>query len=452
MAPSTSTTTTTYYYSSNGSSSSQNGSSAGSSAGSGGALGAGGGFIGLSQQGSSGLSSTGPTPNLYGGSSTSGLSGTFSSSGLSGSSYQGASGQSTSQNTSYQASTIGSSGQSSLGAVGNLPLNIQPSLPSGGGQTTTTITQVNSTTIQTGSGASPSLTMTSQVIPPQAGANQFGQSSQQISQFNQSQQSPQSSQGFDAQFGQQNGGFQGGYQQGGQSGFGSQQAVTTTTVISGQQQQFRDPNCNQFVPGSNRCIRCATRYYINNQSGLCTAISGQCSSYNQVTGACEGCYPGFLFMNGECYVQVSATASGDPNCKVPAGNTCQTCYQGYFVSNGVCVAANPLCASIDYYGNCLSCYAGYALSQGNCVITGSAGAPPNCANFTNGRCVRCAQGSFFSNGNCVSVSPLCRTYDNNTGVCTSCYDGYDLRGPTCVVSPPSSVAQNCRNFTNGVCV
>lgn len=284
----------------------------------------------------------------------------------------------------------------------------------------------------------------------QTGGNQFGQTSQTV----QSSQNQQSSQGFDMQLGQQSGGFQGGFQQGGQTGFGSQQTTTAGAAAFGQQlqQQFRDPNCNQFIPGSNRCIRCAIRYYINNQTGLCTAISGQCSSYNSVTGACEGCYPGFLFMNGECYVQVAATAAGDPNCKVPAGNTCQTCYQGYFVSNGVCVAANPLCASIDYYGNCLSCYSGYTLMQGNCFITGAAGVPPNCANFTNGRCVRCAQGSFFSNGNCVTVSPLCRTYDNTTGGCTSCYDGYELRGPICIVSPPSSVAQSCRNFTNGVCV
>jgi hypothetical protein len=89
-------------------------------------------------------------------------------------------------------------------------------------------------------------------------------------------------------------GLQGGFQQ------------TTTTIsqqqqqqqLQQQQQQFRDPNCNQFAPNSNQCIRCATRYYINNQSGLCTAIAGQCSSYDQNTGACQGCYPGFVFMNG----------------------------------------------------------------------------------------------------------------------------------------------------------
>lgn len=80
---------------------------------------------------------------------------------------------------------------------------------------------------------------------------------------------------------------------------GFQQTITTTSINQQQQQQqFRDPNCNQFDPNSNRCIRCSTRYYFNNQSGLCTAIAGQCSSYDQITGACQGCYPGFIFMNG----------------------------------------------------------------------------------------------------------------------------------------------------------
>ena len=232
------------------------------------------------------------------------------------------------------------------------------------------------------------------------------------------------------------------------------QIQSQTTSQAQLQQLYFDANCATFIPGTNRCLRCSTRYYLSNQTGLCTAISGQCSSYDNNTGVCLGCYSGFLFLNGECYLQISGTASADANCKVPSasGTSCQSCYQGYYVSNGICTASNPLCATIDINGNCLSCYSGYVLYLSSCVMSGVANVPPNCANFTNGVCVQCAQGSFWRNGNCVSVSPLCRTYDNSTGYCTSCYNGYVLNQITCSIAPPSSGAANCKNFTNGICV
>lgn len=93
------------------------------------------------------------------------------------------------------------------------------------------------------------------------------------------------------------------------------------------------------------------------------------------------------------------------------------------------------------------------MNRGNCVISSSATAPTNCAIFTNGVCVKCSKGSYFSQGQCVSVSPLCQTYDENNGNCLSCFNGYVLQGPTCIVSSaaPSQTVNNCRNFTNGIC-
>lgn len=48
---------------------------------------------------------------------------------------------------------------------------------------------------------------------------------------------------------------------------------------------------------------------------------------------------------------------------------------------------------------------------------------------------------------------MCQTYDNNTGNCLSCFNGYILQGPTCVLSSPSinQGGNNCRNWTNGRC-
>lgn len=147
-------------------------------------------------------------------------------------------------------------------------------------------------------------------------------------------------------------------------------------------------------------------------------------------------------MNGECYIQVNGGVSaGDPNCRTYLGNSCSSCYQGYYIANnGTCITSNTLCATITPNGNCLSCYSGYQLYQGNCIITQISGSSPNCASYVNGICVRCSQSSYFLNGNCIPVSPLCRTYDNYTGNCLSCYNGYYLQGSNCILSPSSGIA------------
>jgi hypothetical protein len=111
-----------------------------------------------------------------------------------------------------------------------------------------------------------------------------------------------------------------------------------------------------------------------------------------------------------------------------------------------------LCRTADNFGNCLSCYPGYALQGSTCVISSVGNNNPNCANFSNGVCVRCSQGYYMSGNNCLQVSPLCNTFDPNNGNCLSCYPGYTIQGFTCVISGQSAAGQNCRNFSNGVCI
>jgi len=121
----------------------------------------------------------------------------------------------------------------------------------------------------------------------------------------------------------------------------------------------------------------------------------------------------------------------NPWCISFIGLTCTNCHAGYYIgSSGQCVPANPLCLTYNMTtGACLSCNAGYGLSSGSCVLYSTLN--PECYYEVNAVCIECYQGFYINannNGICTAVSPLCKSYNMNTGVCTSCYSGVL---PTC---------------------
>lgn len=49
-------------------------------------------------------------------------------------------------------------------------------------------------------------------------------------------------------------------------------------------------------------------------------------------------------------------------------------------------------------------------------------------------CTECSQGFIFNSLKlCVLINPLCKTFDKQTGACTSCYTGYVVKDTNCVV-------------------
>jgi len=46
------------------------------------------------------------------------------------------------------------------------------------------------------------------------------------------------------------------------------------------------------------------------------------------------------------------------------------------------------------------------------------------------------------------VDPICKTYDQLTGFCSNCYDGYALIGHLCQSQPE----QYCKIFQDGQCI
>jgi hypothetical protein len=64
----------------------------------------------------------------------------------------------------------------------------------------------------------------------------------------------------------------------------------------------------------------------------------------------------------------------------------------------------------------------------------SSNSDPYCINRQGAACLKCAAGYFLSQTRiCEQVNPLCRTSNQITGDCVSCYEGYQMSGRTCVL-------------------
>lgn len=85
-----------------------------------------------------------------------------------------------------------------------------------------------------------------------------------------------------------------------------------------------------------------------NSSGQCESIDENCNIYNQTTGYCITCYPGYqnIFDQSSNKTICKILSDADPNCQIKANTTgCQKCYTGFYysVQNIKCVQVNQLC-------------------------------------------------------------------------------------------------------------
>jgi hypothetical protein len=190
-----------------------------------------------------------------------------------------------------------------------------------------------------------------------------------------------------------------------------------------------DPYCKKFLT-EDVCSECSDRYYIGSL-GVCVEVNPLCHEYDQITGKCITCFPGFALVEGNC--NVSTTAVSDPHCAEFLQGICTKCSLGYvFEADGLCGLVSANCKTFDEVtGKCLSCYLGFALEDGACLAgnSSSSAIDPNCAAFAAGACVRCSKNFYFgANGTCLGVNPLCQTFDLTNGHCLSCYQSYVLMG------------------------
>lgn len=130
-----------------------------------------------------------------------------------------------------------------------------------------------------------------------------------------------------------------------------------------------------------------------------------------------------------------AEMGADPNCRNSKDGVCVQCSGGFFLKDNVCRQVSPQCRTFNAQsGACTTCYAGYSLKGPDCVPATAETIETNCKSYVNNECTECSKGYVLRGSNCIQVSPLCRTFNENTGFCTSCYAGYALQDGVCNLS------------------
>lgn len=135
------------------------------------------------------------------------------------------------------------------------------------------------------------------------------------------------------------------------------------------------------------------------------------------------------------------------------GVTCLECSQRFFKdSQGICQPVSSSCKTYDNVTG--ACTSCYSGYLLIDVICFKNPKPqdPNCANLTNGVCQQCSRGFYLLNGTCELVDPLCKSFDYSKLVCSECYGGYQLVNSTCQVAPPSGTMPGCSKFNGSLCV
>lgn len=71
-----------------------------------------------------------------------------------------------------------------------------------------------------------------------------------------------------------------------------------------------------------------------------------------------------------------------------------------------------------------------------------------CAKWDGTVCLECAQHFFFNvKGICCQVSPQCRLFNQDVGICEKCYEGYGLNNGTCQIIPADQqVNPDCQKW------
>jgi proprotein convertase subtilisin/kexin type 5 len=192
------------------------------------------------------------------------------------------------------------------------------------------------------------------------------------------------------------------------------------------------------------CVSCSNRYFL--RDNRCNPVSDLCKGYDPNNGACTDCYPGYMPFNGRCEI-----SKKDIHClRTNNNNICIECSSGYLLINNVCVARNPMCKSDDSQGLCTSCYPGYSLINGNCEIPTNN--DPNCVQKSGRTCLYCKNTFYLLNGVCTLLTKNCATYEQSSGSCTSCAANLRLINGDCIGSPVVSDS-NCVSANNmGQCI
>jgi hypothetical protein len=182
---------------------------------------------------------------------------------------------------------------------------------------------------------------------------------------------------------------------------------------------------NKWVVGCEKvCKECVDGYYLT-ADYECVALPRYCTEVD-AHGMCTACETGYeVSKTGKC-VKIVVTLPSVDNC-----------------AEYVYVDVKGKMYSKWIYGCkkvCKVCKYGYELVDGECVpceeeVSVGDDNPFCIERNADGDCCKCAFRTYLNKeGICTPVSDYCETWNQKTGACTCCYDGYMLVKGDCVLA------------------
>lgn len=167
-----------------------------------------------------------------------------------------------------------------------------------------------------------------------------------------------------------------------------------------------------------KCLECADGYFM--MSSKCFNCDQSCRTCELEPKMCTGCFKGWELVDGTC------SRSCDENC-ASCDSPCTRCDDGFFLLLGRCDKCDGSCRKCgERPEKCLECFEGLVLVEGKCRLPCS----PGCAECKY-PCPSCLDGYFLKDGECGYCDNLCATCSKSPSICTSCWPGFILNGPTC---------------------
>lgn len=126
-------------------------------------------------------------------------------------------------------------------------------------------------------------------------------------------------------------------------------------------------------------------------------------------------------INGRCSQEIIPVQI--PNCVEVRDNQCARCENGYEVRGGLCFIVQP-----DKILNCL--------------------------NQQEFFCLECIERYYLSDNQCMQIGNGCNTYNKFTGICDTCYPGYEPNSGKCLIAQIDNKANhdpNCLQTQGDIC-
>ena len=195
--------------------------------------------------------------------------------------------------------------------------------------------------------------------------------------------------------------------------------------------------CSKFTTDSCDCIECKESTFLKNKE--CYKCNSSCKTCEEEATKCTSCQEGIRFLeDNKCY------ECGDGNCQSKENNCkCISCKSGFYLNSAYqCESCIANCATCKDSTSCDKCQDDFFVNtEGKC-----AQCPDSCATTKTDscQCATCKEGYFMNTDEvCQKCNLPCNSCEESANKCTTCIDGYFLRGNNACEKCDASKCKTC---------